>query len=103
MPDRNLIRPYLGSSKRVMSREPEGLGPDSAAWNSMISGDAKFGKKIEAFNFFKKLQCFQIAPGLKAITGVLQVCASISALQSGRFMGKQLELMFIRIYGYRTH
>ncbi|KAG5059391.1 hypothetical protein JHK87_000420 [Glycine soja] len=64
--------------------ESEGLKPDSATWNSMISGFAQLGVCGEAFKYFREMQYVGVAPCLKIVTSLLSASANSSMLRRGK-------------------
>ena len=64
--------------------ESEGLKPDSATRNSMISGFAQLGVCGEAFKYFREMQYVGVAPCLKIVTSLLSASANSSMLRRGK-------------------
>ena len=62
----------------------EGLEPDLAIWNSLISGYSQLGKGFWSFKYFKKMQSAGISPDLKSLTSVLSSCSDLPVLRSGK-------------------
>lgn len=73
------------SARRVFDRIPE-TRKDIVIWNSMITGYSQNGVSDEAIMLFKSMIEVGVKPNNITLVGVLSACASIGALDLGKWV-----------------
>ncbi|KAJ7519277.1 hypothetical protein O6H91_20G031400 [Diphasiastrum complanatum] len=63
---------------------------DVVSWSSMIVGYVKCGQGQKALKLFRKMQQEQVDPERVTFVGALNSCASVAALEEGRYVHEQV-------------
>ncbi len=63
---------------------------DVVIWNAMIRGYAKCGQGWEALKLFRQMQDEGMQPDSVTFLGLLYACASVAALNEGKYVHKQI-------------
>ncbi|XP_068669833.1 putative pentatricopeptide repeat-containing protein At3g13770, mitochondrial [Aristolochia californica] len=87
----------LGLAREVFDGMPE---RGTASFNAMISGYVMNGECDDAVSIFNQMQKSGIQPDKMTMVSVLQACASLGALQQGRWLHEQMvrSQMEINVY-----
>ncbi|CAM6075269.1 unnamed protein product [Sphagnum tenellum] len=72
---------------RVFNKMPSW---DVVSWNAMISGHVKCGQGQKALRLFQQMVQEGMEPDHITFVGVLNACASVAALEEGRFVHEQI-------------
>jgi pentatricopeptide repeat protein len=72
---------------RVFNKMPS---CDVVSWNAMISGHVKCGQGQKALRLFQQMVQEGMEPDRITFVGVLNACASVVALEEGRFVHEQI-------------
>ncbi|KAF3795132.1 Pentatricopeptide repeat-containing protein [Nymphaea thermarum] len=70
------------------------------SWNAMIAGLAQQGQFKEALAMFRKMQVIGFEPDTVTMVGVLRACASLGALDLGRWVHVYMDKNYIKADGY---
>eukprot|EP01018_Ginkgo_biloba_P004002 Gb_27891 [translate_table: standard] len=71
----------IDDARHVFDKMPQ---RDAVSWNAMIAGYAQNGHCDETFRLFSQMQLAGMKINSFTIVSILQVCASLAALQQGR-------------------
>jgi pentatricopeptide repeat protein len=72
---------------RVFSKMPS---RDVVTWTTMILGHVQCGQGQKALELFQKMQQVGVQPNSVTFVGVLNACATIVALEEGRYVHQQI-------------
>ncbi|KAH7404453.1 hypothetical protein KP509_15G026300 [Ceratopteris richardii] len=64
---------------------------DSAAWNALIAGHAKYGLRKESLHLLGKMRSHGMLPNSGTIVTVLSTCSNASSITDGRWIHSQMK------------
>jgi pentatricopeptide repeat protein len=77
----------IEDAQRVFNKMPT---HDVVAWNSIILGHVKCGQGQKALALYSQMQQERVEPNAVTFLGILNACASVSALEEGRNIHEQI-------------
>jgi pentatricopeptide repeat protein len=77
----------IEDARNVFDRMPT---RDVVTWNATIRGYAKCGQGWEALKLFRQMQHEGLQPDSVTFMGLLNACASVAALDEGKYVHKQI-------------
>ncbi|KAK9288048.1 hypothetical protein L1049_016494 [Liquidambar formosana] len=84
----------LGEASHLFNKMPE---RNVISWSALISGYVQMGSYTKALNLFKEMQVAEIEMDRVTMTTVLSACASIGALDQGRWIHAYVDRHGIKV------